>query len=650
MGKKYLFSVLVTGSLLMASPNLAQAQLLKNILNTVKNTATQNVNNKAANSTNKTIDKIEDAGKTKSNTNANTNTPTPPAATSTVNPTSQSATSAQPSDNKANYNSTNEDTSKSYIRIKLSSDKILAGGTVIISGSSVMYQSLNKIALTISGSSASESKSVALKSDGSFSTTWQAGHADGYTITAKSSDGKSQATVILNVYEFTEMDSITGRNKEQTEKAYDNLVKQISILKPQLAQSDADGLQKKLDDVKDKKDLTLKLFADLDAMGKGLDGIEKKYGPLPSDISTDLSQVSDQLSGQAQQMEDANAMANHQATGNTICEYLVMANEACAAFSTITNLWAKTLGGVLKNIAIDKGVPASVGAINDGTKVGSDAANIHKECDKVATSAIEDAESLTSKLSIAGFAGDLAQMLIDHFLKKYCVVMSGTLSEDYQCTFRNDNKAIWWQYSYTTEATISMRYPKNNQGGNIIKMKGNIEGNATRFTIYQKASEIDEFKDAMKNRAALYSLQLHAPAAIPFSTSQNDKLGFGAVARAIVTPAYFNIPFDADYDVEAKKIKIYLNSPIMDFIPSLVSYIYAYLTFPLGIPLVTRVNFPINNVKLTLGKVIEKNNDFDIKSDANNNLFFSKKGDFKIGDESSAIEHNIDFTLSAKSE
>src|ERR1035441_7093609 len=149
MGKKYLFSVLVTGSLLMASPNLAQAQLLKNILNTVKNTATQNVNNKAANATNKTIDKIEDAGKTKSNTNANTNTPTPPAATSTVNPTSQSATSGQPSDNKANDNSTNEDTSKSYIRIKLSSDKILAGGTVIISGSSVMYQSLNKIALTI---------------------------------------------------------------------------------------------------------------------------------------------------------------------------------------------------------------------------------------------------------------------------------------------------------------------------------------------------------------------------------------------------------------------------------------------------------------------------------------------------------------------
>ena len=646
MGKKYLFFALMMAVFIMASPNLAQAQFLKNILNTVKNTATQNVNNKAANATNKTLDKIEQAGKTKSKTNN-----PPPAVPSPLNSLPTNTTSGQSSDNKANDNSTNEDTSKSYIIIKLSSNKILAGGTVIISGSSVMYESLNSISLTISGSAATETKKISLNNDGTYSTTWTSSSAAGsYTITAKSSDGKSQAHTSLDSYKFAEMEVITGPGKEETQKAYDKLKSSVDALKPQLTATDAEELKKKMDDVTNKKEMVINLYYDLDKMGKGIDGIEKKSGPIPSDISADLSKATDLLSNQAQQMEKANQMADHQPADNTICEYLVMANEACAAFSTFTNVWAKSLGEVLKNIAVDKSVPAEAGKANDAAGVSGDVANIHKECDKVATAAIADAGSLTSKLSIAGFAGDLGQMLIDHFLKKYCVVMSGTLSEEYQCTYRNKDNVVWWQYSYTTGATISMRYPKNNQGGSVIKMKGNIEGNATKFTIYQKASEIDEFKEAMKNRAKLYSLQLHAPVAVPFSTSQNDKLGFGAVARAIATPAYFNIPFDANYDLEGKKIKIYLNSPIMDFNPSLVQYIYAYLTFPVGIPLVTRINFPINNVKLTLGKVIEKNNDFDVKTAAGDKVSIDQSAAFKIGDGSSSIEHSIKFSVSVKSE
>lgn len=658
MEKKYLFFALMTAIFIMASPNLAQAQFLKNILNTVKNTATQNVNNKAANATNNTIDNIENAGKTKSNTNTNANTPAPrPAATSTANPTTQSTTqsttSGQPSGNKANDNSTNEDTAKSYITLKLSARKIIAGGTVTITGASVMYQSLNKVALTISGSSGSETKSIPLKSDGSFLTTWQTGHTDDYTISAKSSDGKSQASAVLSVYEFNDMDSITQPNKEETKKAYDNLVKWIDKVKPELVPKDAGDLEPKMKVVTADKDKFLQFFDDVTAAVKGLDGVEKKYGSIPSNVSDNLSKLNDLLSTQAAQMEQLNDIAQHEPSDNTICEYLVMVNEACAAFITFTEFYAKC-PAILANLASDRVVAPVAGAAGNTAGLSENNAEMTKEIYKLFSASKLDAdwgEAVTSSVGKAGLAGELSQMCSEVFLKRYCVVMSGDLKEDYQCTFRNSNTDVWWQYSYTTEATVNMRYPKNNSGGKIIKMKGNIEGNATKFTIYQKASEMDEFKEAMKNRATLYSLQLYAPPTMPFSTSKADKnIGFGAVARAIVTPAYFNIPFDADYDVEAKKIKIYLNTPLMDFNPSLISYIYAYLTFPLGIPLVTRVNYPINNVKLTLGKVIEKNNDFDIKSDGENNLSVSKKGDFQIGDKSSAIEHNINFTLSASSE
>ena len=231
--------------------------------------------------------------------------------------------------------------------------------------------------------------------------------------------------------------------------------------------------------------------------------------------------------------------------------------------------------------------------------------------------------------------------------------MSGELNHKYQCTYRNKSNDVWWDYTYTTEAVINLRYPKNNAGGKIIKMKGNIEGNATKFTIYQNAQQIDDYKDAMKGRGALtkfYSICLHKPDAIPFSAASADKdIGFGAVARAIATPASFNIPIDADYDVAQKKVTIYVNDALNDF-TSAVCYIYGYIVIAAGIPLVNRVNYPIQTVKLTLGKVISQNHDFNVKTDAENNMTIDGDGKTQIGDESSSIEHHISFSFKLKSD
>ncbi len=649
-----------------AYPVSLRAQFLKDLLNTAKQTATNRANDKAASTTNKALDKVDAATQIKSPTAAAQSTSSlQNGATAQTNGQAGAQVAGQPGGQSAAQNGGgtkgvsdgntpapnpgDKDSDSSYLQLSLSSTKVLQGGTVVIAGSSVMYGSLKQVALTITGPSVNYSKNIPLNAKGSFSTTWQAGGAGNYLVTVKSSNGKEQKSATVSAFRFVEMDKITDDNKKATTTAYDNLKAQTDLVMGQLAPTDASDLKKKVDDLTQKKDKVLKLFDDLDIAGKGLDGVEKKYGQLTPDISADLSQLTDLLSTQAQQMSQANTTAAHKPSDNTICEYLVMVSEACAAFSTVTNFWSKSIGGVLKNIAIDKAVPAAAGGVNGLTKVNSDAGNIHKECDKVVSTALYDTESLTSALGVAGFAGDLAQMCIDHFLKKYCAVMSGNLNEDYQCTFANDDHNVWWKYNYTTEATISLRYPKNNSGGRIIKMKGNIEGNATKFSIFQDMEQMQEFKDKMKNRAKLYPIQIYAPTAAPFATSQHDVGGFGAVARAVVTPAYFNIPIDADYDTEAKKLKIYLNSPIMDFNPVTVSYIYVYIAIAAGIPLVTRVNFPINTVKLTLGKVIEKNNDFNIQTDPGNNLSVNGKGNWQLGKDS-PIEHIINFSFSLKSE
>jgi hypothetical protein len=545
----------------------------------------------------------------------------------------------------ANGVAANAGSDSSYLQLKLSANKILLEDAVTISGTSIRYGNFKNVTMTVTGPATNVSKELPLTDSGAFKTTWQAAGPGNYKITVKASSGKEQQTVSLDVYRVVDIDNIVDDNINGLQHAFGNLEKQAETIKGQLGPTDADKLQKAMDKVRQNKEQAMKLYQDIITMGKGLDGIERKYGGLPELVTGDLSQLSTLMSTQAQQINQANAIADHKAYDNTICECLVMLSEACAAFSAFSNVWAKAVTGVLKNIALDKGVPGVV------AKAGTPAANadMTKELGKVAATSVLDAESMSSAMGASGFTGDLVQMCSSYFLKKYCALLSGDMTHDYKCTFTNKAHVVYWDYSFTCAGTINLRYPKSGAGGKVIKMKGNIEGNATKFTIYQKATEQDDFKDAKGNRASLFSICLHVPATMPVATSQADKnTGFGAVARAIVTPSYFNIPIDADYDVETGKIKIYCNEAIVDFSEQ-VKYTYGYVMIAAGIPLVTRVDYPINKAKLTLAKVIEKNNDFTVVADANNNLSFTKKANFHMG-AGTAIEHDINFTMTVRSD
>ena len=623
-----------------------RGQILKDLSRRLTNDAQSKVEQKISSKMDQGLDSLtKKKTKTKSKNNSTTvNTP---------DSTSVTTTEVKPSGNTSGGNTTvaqqnDQSNDSGYIKFSLSSNKILTGGTVTVSGTSIMYGSLNAVDMTVTGPSTDESKKIPLKNDGSFSTTWQSKGAGNYKIMVKSSNGKGSQTSPLDVYPFEEMDLITGPGRKETERAYDKLKSVIDGIKSELTASDANDLQQKMEDVTKKKNKCLTFLDDLDNAGKGLDEIEKKYGSVPPSVTENLSQLDNLLSTQATHMEQLNDIAQHEAYDNSICEDLVMVNEACAAFITFTEFYARC-PAILASLASDRVVGPVTGAAGNAAGASEVTTEMAKETAKIFSAPKLDAD-WGSKMTEAGLAGEITQMCNEKLMKKYCVVMSGDLKHDYQCTFKNEYNNVWWQYNYTTEATISLRYPRDNKGGSIIKMKGNIEGNATKFSIYQKASEIDEFREAMKNRAQLYAVLLYAPPSMPFSSARADKnVGFGAVARAIVTPAYFNIPIDADYDVQAKKLKIYLNAPLMDFNPSLVRYIYCYITFPLGIPLTTRIDYPINSVKLTLGKVIEKNNDFNIETDKENNLFVNAKGSTQVG-QGTSIEHHINFSFSMKSE
>jgi hypothetical protein len=350
-------------------------------------------------------------------------------------------------------------------------------------------------------------------------------------------------------------------------------------------------------------------------------------------------------------MKSIERLADHKPQDNTVCEHLVMVNEACAAFSTFTNLWTNTAKGLIKNIVLDKGVPKVVDIINSKTtKVDAPHDFLMKEPAKIFATSLADAESLTTKLGKAGIGGDIIQYASDVLLKKYCGVYKGNLKHDYTVIFRNGAGEVWWKYGVEVQATFTLRYPKDKSSGNVIKMKGNIEGNGTKFTFFQNIAVEDEFKKGTKEQIEVVPLRTITPIAVPVATSENDVLGFGAVARGAFTPAYFNIPVDAEYNTDDDKIKLFLNNPIIDFSPAVTNQFIFLLVGGDLLPYFKRMTFPIHKIFRTLGSVVWKNNEFSVNKDSKGNLSFSGKANKHLGDKTGKMEHDLNFSISAKKE
>src|SRR5450631_2196677 len=388
-------------------PAAVEAQFFKGLLDNVKNTAQGRANAKASQTTNNVLDKLDPSVPKPSASTApkpgSTPTTAPgtaPTASTTPADTSGSATSsstsssANPSGAGTASGSPSGSSDNSYLTLTLSANKILLEDAVRISGVSIRYGSLKDVSLTITGPQTNVSKTLPLTDSGAYTATWQATVPGNYKVTVKSSNAKEQQTASLDVYRVVDLDSIIVDDMTGLKHAYDNLGKQVAAIKGLLGQSDADQLQKTMDKVTKDKDQVVKFLDDLGTMGKGLDGIEKKYGGLPAGAAENLSQLSSMLSTQAQQVKQANAIVDHKSYDLTICEALVIVSEACAAFSAFTNVWAKSSVLVLKNITLDKGIP------NAASVSGAPAASapMMGEISKVAATSVLDADALFSVL------------------------------------------------------------------------------------------------------------------------------------------------------------------------------------------------------------------------------------------------------------
>lgn len=564
---------------------------------------------------------------------------------------SQKDKSKPPSDNIKMSASNNTDMTPrdGQISLSLSTTSVFAGGRIAITGESVKYKNYNQVEISVTGPGTKDMKSIALGEDGKFNLVWIATDNTGeFTVTAKSSDKKAQQIARFTVYKLARLSNWCDENIDETNKAHDHLKNAVAKVEQNISPNDKAELEKRMAEVKDKVNEVLKLFKDLNIAGKQTADLLKSAKNISPNLSANLSDLNNSLMDNARQMKSFSRLADHEPQDNTICEYCVMVNEACAAFSTVTNFASKSIKTIILNIAIDKVVPKGVDIVNSkGMQLPSPVDFFPKEIAKIYATSKIDAESLSSKLGKTGIAGDVIQFASDVVLKVYCGTFKGEIKHDYTVNFRNKNGVTWWKYGVVVQGTLSLRYPKKGSDGKIIKMKGNFEGNATKFTFYENVEADDDFNEGSKGKIEIVELQVLKPAAFPFVSSVKDVVGFGAIARSAVTPACFNITLDAEYDVDSKKINLFVNSALIDFTPLVINHLIFLEIGADLFPYIRNMDFPIHPILRTFGSIVRDHNEFTMEKDSKGNLSFSGKANKHLGSKSDKIEHDINFTINA---
>ena len=540
-------------------------------------------------------------------------------------------------------------------------EKTFMGATIEVTGSSIKYENNKNVRIVITGPQRYTIDTLLpMDKEGNYFCIWEAPVVEGdYKFVLYSSDNKKNTTKSIKVELVVDIQYMAEDNIASTKKAITVVEENYTNCKKLLSSKDGIELEKKYKSVKQSLEKTVVLYQHINEANKKFADLVKSGKAMQASLSGGLSEMQKTLREIKEREKKAAEFLSHKPTSYTICDALNGLKECLAAYSTICNFGAKTLKGVVKNIAIDKGIPYATGKFteisskvmkgkppNDAQKFGAG------EAGKILASVGDDIGGLIGPNGVLGTAGDIITFIADILLKTYCGTYSGTVKQTYK--FRNFNRSAedWWIYTGVLEASITLRYPKASNTGNIIKMKGYIEGNATKFTFGAdpKKAIRDDIKEDLYDHTRLIKIFEMKPPTIPFSSAPVDKetFGFGFGARMLATPACFNILVDAEYNQETKEIKLFINEATIDFTPAVkFRQLYAFVKYSLAYEL-NYQDYPVAKAFKTMKKNLEDKNYFPVTLDASKNESF--KGIVKKKVNVVGQEIDLSFDVDAKKE
>jgi hypothetical protein len=620
----------------------ANAQLIRRIKDELKVKAEQIVIDKMNKGIDKAIDSTLAKKKNKTKTGNQKQEEISQQVSETTATNSETEIEVKEKNEKKNNQSGEEE---GFLELHLPVKKIFVGGILTITGQSIIYKEYNSVEIKITGKNYNENKTVKLDAAGKYRLLWNVPDKAGvYTILAISSDKKVEREEKVTVQEIQELSGMANENIEQTNRAWKTVEERAEKIKGMIGKDQATELEKKLKDLKIKKDAAIKFFNSINDANKKATQLAKKSGTFPRNLSQNLSELNQHFKTQADDMKRMQEFTDHEPADNSICEYLVMVNEALAAFSTFSAFWEKSAEAIITNIVLDKVPPFAVGHANNivGKPIPEPTDFIPKETSKLFATALVDLESLKTIKGKAGIAGDLVTFISNVLMKNFCGVYKGEMKHNYIMTFFNKDKKIYWRYGVEMKAMVNLRYPKNSNTGRIIKMKGSFEGNATAFSFFADPKEAmaEELKASGRyNMVETFTLRDITPVAVPFSVAQEDVFSFGAITRSAFTPASFYIPIDAEYNLDNHQIKIFINPAILDFTPY-VRNTQIYLIVAIA-PMFRLGNYPIEKAEKTIRGSLKEKNYFIMTGEAEGKPKFEGTIKRKISDPEFEIDLRI---------
>jgi hypothetical protein len=334
--------------LLMVFPALlSNAQILKDIGRGIKRDAEYRVEQRARDAVRKGIDSLEKKVKHKKEKKKGSEKQVAGSSNkSAVTEFSRGSEDEKPEEGEG------------FITLKLSTPFTVKGLTVTISGESIKYQNWNAVKLTIKSPDDEEEVKVNLNDSGKYIIVWDKLLEEGeYKITATSSDGKARVVEKLWV---TDWDAEKDQEKdlmEATGTAFNRLKQKATALEPMISAKDRAALNAKTAEVKARLDA---LHQFLKSLKKAKNEIGKLYnsGKAPSaNIRSNLVVLNQMMASKSEEVKKLKQILDHEPYDNSVCEYIAILNEACAAFSTLTNFWTNSVREVIKNISSIKPFP-----------------------------------------------------------------------------------------------------------------------------------------------------------------------------------------------------------------------------------------------------------------------------------------------------
>ncbi len=182
--------------------------------------------------------------------------------------------------------------------------------------------------------------------------------------------------------------------------------------------------------------------------------------------------------------------------------------------------------------------------------------------------------AFTLAFDVTGFA---SQVLFSKFCEKFEGPVTATMYAEFM-----KNGLRWWTYDVAIEGRLVLRYAKNDQPGEAVRVNGELVGVATGFKMSEKAAEV-LFPDIMVGKQVVYR-KLVTPVGRPY----NDVEGKIVASSG---PNSFRIPVEGE--LVGTRLDLRLSAATHDFDGAVARGMYA-IAGPktLGIPLFTNFTLP----------------------------------------------------------